>query len=70
MILSDLSAGTCTQANKISSQLPDLLPPSRSLCNRDQQVSADEEAERLLESDDFTAAGDFGDVDELFGTYW
>jgi hypothetical protein len=44
----------------------DLLLAIQAYVTADPQVSADDEAERLLESDDFTTAVDIGDVDELF----
>jgi hypothetical protein len=44
----------------------DLLLAIQAIVTADPQVSADEEAERLLESDDFTSVEDFGEIDELF----
>lgn len=44
----------------------DLLLAIQAFVTADPQVSAEEEAERLLESDDFTAAEELGDVDDVF----
>jgi hypothetical protein len=47
----------------------DLLLGVQAFVTADPQVSAEEEAERLLESDDFTSIDNLGDVDELFDVF-